>query len=733
MDSVFSALFNEDLVPVPYKDNEEYISDLVKRVELVLIYFLECAPVQEQHLDPFRGPVITKNQVDDVFRKNESFEENRAMLTRDLDRADFIIRARLEISGLEGARFFSFEYIKNLYQLSDLEAFCLTLSLLPIVDSKYEKVFAYLQDDLNQKTAGYDLAMKLFYFVDDVSQIEDYFNKRKDLEGKLSALCFDEGTTTISARLLSFIMNNGEGELARNDISCFIPGDDNPLPIMEETAYQLANVLRRTDRGQALYFYISGPQGIGKRTQVKRVAEMMTMSMTMVDVAQLDFKNDMNFYNALVTACRETIISQGAICFYNFDVLYPPEDEREGPPQDKDKERFISVILNTAAQYTSVIFVLSKTEKKNRNLMEKYTWFDLQMRYPTKDESIFLWEHCLREVNLKEEIKPYELANKFTFTPGQIVMTTKEASHLALWGKGEAISKREFYECAYNQIVHNLQKQATLIYAQHSWDQLILADEQKEMLKNACDQIRYKHIVYDKWGFNKRLAYGKGVSMLFAGPPGTGKTMAAQVVANELDIEIYKVDLSQIVSKYIGETEKNLNNLFNEAKKSNVILFFDETDALLGKRTEVKDSHDKNANLETSYLLQKMEEYDGITVMSTNYIENIDNAFFRRITYVIHFPFPDVESRKQIWKTIFPKEMPLSKDIDFDYLARQFEIAGGNIKNIAVTAAFLAAKSSNKLTMAHILQAIKYELTKQGKAVLKEDFGEHAYLLKLRG
>lgn len=242
--------------------------------------------------------------------------------------------------------------------------------------------------------------------------------------------------------------------------------------------------------------------------------------------------------------------------------------------------------------------------------------------------------------------------------------------------------------------------------------------------------MRYKHVVYDQWGFESRLAYGKGVSMLFAGPPGTGKTMAAQVVANDLGIEMYKVDLSQVVSKYIGETEKNLNQVFNEAKKSNVILFFDETDAILGKRTEVKDAHDKNANLETAYLLQKMEEYDGITVMTTNYKENIDSAFFRRISYVIHFAFPDATARKSIWQGIFPHETPLDDDLDFDYLARQFEIAGGSIKNIAVAAAFMAARDGQAVSMRHIIRAVRYEMAKQGKVMRREDYGEYSYLLK---
>lgn len=220
--------------------------------------------------------------------------------------------------------------------------------------------------------------------------------------------------------------------------------------------------------------------------------------------------------------------------------------------------------------------------------------------------------------------------------------------------------------------------------------------------------------------------------MLFAGPPGTGKTMAAQVVANDLGLEMYKVDLSQVVSKYIGETEKNLNEVFNEAKKSNVILFFDETDAILGKRTEVKDSHDKNANLETAYLLQKMEEYDGITVMTTNYKENIDSAFFRRISYVIHFAFPDAGARRQIWKGIFPAQTPLDEGVDFDYLARQFEFSGGSIKNIAVAAAFMAAAEDVPVDMGHIVRAVKYETGKQGRIMRREDYGEYGFLLNDR-
>ena len=217
--------------------------------------------------------------------------------------------------------------------------------------------------------------------------------------------------------------------------------------------------------------------------------------------------------------------------------------------------------------------------------------------------------------------------------------------------------------------------------------------------------------------------------MLFTGPPGTGKTMAAQVVASDLDLEVYRVDLSKVISKYIGESEKNLSEVFESAKKSNAVLLFDETDALFGKRTEVKDSHDKHANVETSYLLQKMEEYSGITIMTTNFIENIDKAFFRRINYVVHFNLPDFDLRLKIWRNMFPSDTPISKDVNFEYLAKNFEIAGGSIKNIVLTASFMAASESDKVEMKHIIKSIEYELKKQGKMVSKSDFAQYAYLL----
>lgn len=722
MEGMFKYFFNAELFAEPYDDYADYISDLVKQVEIMILCYISFTKKPNEVLDGFESIKIDKEQIKEILNheENDDIRQKKERLREDFDKATFYIHQRAKSSISEGKNF-AIDYISKIYNLSDLERFALILSLSPIIDSKYYKVFSYLQEDKNERILSYETALKIYFLTKDASDIDNYYEIKEDLSYKMNTYCFNNNSLCVDDRLASFILSNALYNLSQRGIESYIPMNADELPVQEEIAQKISDVMKECESMQeGVFLHLSGCETIGKRTQVKRVAQITNMPAIIVDLSQISRGDNFDFYNSITTAGRETCIKEGFLCICNFDELL--RDEEEG-------EKYIRLLLDLSQRYSKFTFILSNQEIKNRSVIRDRLWLEIPMPSLTKDESIHLWDLLLKEINPDEDVKSFEMANKFSFTPGQIRGTIEECKKLAIWDQKEKITVKDICKCAYTQIVHNLEEKATLIYTKHNWSQLVLAKEQKEMLKNACDQIRYKHIVYDDWGFNKRINYGKGVSMLFAGPPGTGKTMAAQVVAEDLDIEIYKVDLSKIVSKYIGETEKNLDKLFSEAKKSNVILFFDETDALLGKRTEVKDSHDKNANLETSYLLQKMEEYDGITIMSTNYLENIDQAFFRRLSYVVHFPFPDVEARKEIWIKMFPQSTPLSDDIDFDYLASQFEISGGNIKNIAVTAAFLAAKQSGEIKMKHILKAVKYELTKQGKILLKEDFGEHSYMV----
>ena len=319
------------------------------------------------------------------------------------------------------------------------------------------------------------------------------------------------------------------------------------------------------------------------------------------------------------------------------------------------------------------------------------------------------------------------LAAKFLFLPSQIKAAANHYKNSCRILEGEEPS---LYESCFAQIDHQLYERATKINSGYTWDQLILPDSQKQLLSHICSQMENKYTVYEEWGFGRTVAYGRGVTVVFAGPPGTGKTMAAQILSKELKLELYKIDLSQMVSKYVGETEKNLAAVFKEAEISNAILFFDEADSLFGRRTEVKSSNDRYANLETSYLLQRLEEYEGMTILATNYLKNIDEAFMRRMKYIIQFQFPDAAARKQIWKVTIPKKAPVSQDMDYDFLGDNLELAGGSIKNIAVYAAFMAADKKCQIGMKEILKAAQYEMQKTGKILLGKDLKQYGYLLE---
>ena len=253
------------------------------------------------------------------------------------------------------------------------------------------------------------------------------------------------------------------------------------------------------------------------------------------------------------------------------------------------------------------------------------------------------------------------------------------------------------------------------------WDELVLPEPQRETLREISSHVRHRAKVYEEWGFAARSSRGLGISGLFAGASGTGKTMAAEVLANELRLDLYRIDLSQVVSKYIGETEKNLRRVFDAAEAGGAILLFDEADALFGKRSEVKDSHDRYANIEVSYLLQRMESYRGLAILTTNMKNALDAAFLRRIRFLVQFPFPDAEQRAGIWRRIFPSDTP-TVGLDEHKLAR-LNVAGGNIRNIALNAAFLAADAEEPVRMKHLLRAARSEYAKLEKPLTEVETG----------
>jgi hypothetical protein len=307
-----------------------------------------------------------------------------------------------------------------------------------------------------------------------------------------------------------------------------------------------------------------------------------------------------------------------------------------------------------------------------------------------------------------------ELASKFKFTPTQIARAVASAADIAS-SRGEPMRYADLVAGAQAHSSLRLGKLAKRMYPRYTWDDLILPPDRIVQLREITARVRYAYIVNGEWGFGRRAKAAPGVTVLFAGESGTGKTLAAEILANDLGLLLYKIDLSSVVSKYIGETEKNLSAIFEEAHASNAVLFFDEADALFGKRSEVKDAHDRYANLEVAFLLQQLESYEGLAILATNLRQNLDEAFTRRLGFLIDFPFPEQEYRQHIWRAHLPEEAPVASDVNLRELAERYPLAGGNIRNAAIASAYLAAADGGMITMQHIRHAIRREHQKMGR------------------
>jgi AAA+ superfamily predicted ATPase len=382
-------------------------------------------------------------------------------------------------------------------------------------------------------------------------------------------------------------------------------------------------------------------------------------------------------------------------------ALYVHATELE-PAAEKSVRRFLATIAGPA--------FLSTTQQWQQEGSIPY----VEVAKPTKKEQRLLWESLLGEGEEGDHDKFRSaigrVINQFDLGAGSIQSAVSDAvlaksggsaPDKALWSAGRKVARP------------SLSHLAQRIVAKATMDDLVLGDREKELLRSIIASTRQRFRVYEEWGFAHASDRGLGISALFAGDSGTGKTMAAEAIAHELDLDLYKIDLSMVVNKYIGETEKNLRKIFDAAEDGGAILLFDEADALFGKRGEVKEGLDRYANIEVGYLLQRMESYRGLAILTTNLKNSLDKAFTRRLRSVVNFSFPDEKSRVQIWKKVFPPTLPLDS-LDYARLG-SLELAGGNIRNIALGASFLAADEDLPVSMIHIARAAREEFERMGR------------------
>jgi SpoVK/Ycf46/Vps4 family AAA+-type ATPase len=713
--------------------NALYLDELLsalQQLDLLLEYAVKNAQTAygtEPETDPYRGLYINQ---DDIERDLVNEPGVSPLLSNEVDLEKIFAKQLLSCSTLI-----------MLYQGFNLSLFDLVLILIalaPEIDLRYERIYAYLQDDVTRKRPSVDLAlnllcasaseklMRLGHFATDAPLIRQslllLFPDPNQIQPPLLAhylkldeqvVCYLLGEERLDPRLAKFCqLRKSEYFLKQLTLSNEIK---QALATLSEQAYQTQQPLR---------FYFYGSQGVGKSRAAEAIANHLKVPLLTADLAiALQLKLDFDFIVRLLF--REAKL-------HNAIVYLSGMDEILNPNQYGEYQQLLAALTQSKQ-----ITILTGKKPCDSDTIRSINAIPIAFTIPDFAQRRAYWQASSTGMGMRLDEEQIDvLSDRFRLTPEQIDSAIAIATNKILWKRAAydqpqeqtlpqsdvLTNLQELFAATRMQSGHNLTALARKITPKHTWDNIILPTNQLTQLREVCNQVKYHHIVCNQWGFDQTLSLGKGINVLFSGSPGTGKTMAAEVIANELQLDIYKIDLSQIVSKYIGETEKNLDRVFTAAENANAILLFDEADALFGKRSEVKDAHDRYANLEVAYLLQKMEEYEGITILTTNLRQNLDEAFTRRIRFIIEFPLPEADHRLQIWQRIFPKQTPLEEDVDLNLIAQKFQLAGGSIRNIAVAAAFLAAEEGHSVGLKHLLQAIKREFQKMGRLVNEEDF-----------
>jgi len=339
-------------------------------------------------------------------------------------------------------------------------------------------------------------------------------------------------------------------------------------------------------------------------------------------------------------------------------------------------------------------------------------------------ERVSSWATALGGTDLEPHGPLWRAVGAYRLTPEQVTQAA-EGARLQAGARGAAIEAQDLQAGARAQNAAGLEKLARRVAPRAGWDDMVLPRTVESQLRSIAGRVRQRGQVLDEWKLAASSSRGRGVTSLFAGDSGTGKTMSAEVVARSLGLDLYVIDLSTVVDKYIGETEKNLDRIFVEAERVNGVLLFDEADAIFGKRSEVKDARDRYANVEVAYLLQRMEQFEGLAILTTNLRANVDEAFLRRIDVLIEFPVPDVPSRERLWSKQLTPQLPVADDLDLAFLASAFELSGGNIRNVVLAAAFEAAEDEEVVSMAHLIRATSAEYRKLGRLLVEAEFGRY--------
>ncbi|MEZ4868526.1 MAG: ATP-binding protein [Caldilineaceae bacterium] len=745
------ARSNNGVVTAPARAGARHLHHLeaeLKRIDLLLRREVRRWVLAGQDPnDDYRGMYVTRDEVLQLLDHPFGMSWGQSIVLPPAEETDFAAAIREATRQVEASAAPASEtgQCSALRQIADAFALNRTaldiflLCLAPAIDTKYERLYGYLQDNVVRRRPTVRLLLDILgkpglerlalaaYLTEDAPLFQygllEYITEAppNNMHWINQTVQVDEA---VVAWLLGYYQPHSQlkGHVAlTNSESCaldrLLVGDET-LQRLQKTADFVQGQASPQD-APVLAFW--GIDQVAQAAAARWLATMWQRPLLTVALDQV-IGESCPPTQAVRLALRDARLTGALPLLTGWEACL--QQGETAPP----------MLLDLLYAHPGPLILAGATRWQPTGVNRQRPVFSVEFGMPGYEQRLALWTHFTTssgmsgasdQSNSRNSGQPTsdlaDLANQFGLTSGQISAAVTAARDQALQ-LDEPLASSHFFTTARAYSNPRLSTLARKVTPRYTWEQMVLPPDELAKLNEIVAVVKHRHEVLEVMGVGRQLAPSSGVMALFSGPPGTGKTMAAEVMATVLQLDLYKIELSGVVSKYIGETEKNLERIFTEAANSNAILFFDEADALFGKRSEVKDAHDRYANIEVAYLLQRMELYEGVTILATNLRANLDEAFARRFFRTVEFPFPKPPERLRIWQTLFPPELPKGKDVDFALLAKRFDLAGGNIRNVIHSGAVLAAGDGGQVTMGHLLHGVRRELQKIGRLVNEEDF-----------
>ncbi|MBQ1265824.1 MAG: ATP-binding protein [Proteobacteria bacterium] len=627
-------------------------------------------------------------------------------------------------------------FLRQHYHLTDAQYLLFLMVIAPVFNPSFPRLYAFVQNNFERQYPTLALFIEVFSPDKDCGYLNDLISPQSPL--------ISEGLVILN-RIASYLPDNAQPLTLPSRIQAFIAGQNILDPSLAafselrqrdqkrgETLLSLKQSYEWTTRIKKLrtmsnppwqmpVCYVTGQHGAGKRRFAQDVAAILNKDLLCVDIKSLYSTYD-NFSVALSIAIREAILHDAVLCLFGWEKLILPTTAEDANFHAEISALHLGVcrILDAClAWLPSTIIITCQNSVSFTPRLETRNVEVFRLTYPDHTTSLALWQQMLPAELRDDQCDLKAYAENFHLTPGQIKDAVEEAYYLSQ--PADKVNSETIIGAVKDQMRHRLSEHATLLDKKYRWEDLIVPKDVEIQLKEIIYRYQYRAKVLTEWGLGDRFGHDIGLSALFDGPPGTGKSMCASLIANEIGIDVYQVDLSRVMSKYVGETEKNLAQIFNEAENAQAMLLFDECDSLFGQRTNVKNSNDKYANLEVNYLLQRIERYPGVAILTTNFPAGIDEAFARRLSLRVSFPKPSKADRARLWQSMLKTtQLPKGK-IDYRELATEFEISGGYIKNAILRAAFMAASQNTVVDQDILYQAARIEMKSQGMLVSQND------------